>query len=286
MKSANNKIYSFALLVFVSLLFLSLISQKSTSRKSEDKINSSLSAHSPKAHTQPLQPQSTSRWVKLPNKMTPGITRNQEYRAYLALQSVGVIGVQGNNTSDNPADNIFTVSLDRDLSSDDKVILCYTLTGVEDKSNVTYSINDYPAMGGYLIKKTDAASLQKVEINPRWLKRGFNRIQFSVPEGAAYGYKIENLSLEVSSRNESLCVVNTGNTTYDNQAYIQGFILNKNTQILLDGKEIEVKDGIFESVVTDIKNNTVTLTAVSEGKTHTEHILFNMIIRKVSYCKF
>ena len=292
MKSNNNKIYSIVFFVLVSLFLFTLFSQKkglelverSQKQNPSNNIQWNTAQNNQRLNSvQKTIPKHYSQWKKVINGVklsTAGSSPTTgKYKAYLATQTSGIVGSYKNNVNDNPADNIFTVSLDSTFSVNDKVTLCYTLTGVEDACNASFSINDRPALGGYLIKKSTNVSKQRVEINPAWLKKGKNSIQFSTPENAGYGYKIENLVIEIEPADAQPFVVNSGNALYQNQAYIHGFIKEKNTVISMNGKQIPIKDGTFETVVNNIKNNTVTVTATLAGKNYTRLLRFKENVR-------
>lgn len=198
---------------------------------------------------------------------------------FLSTQQEGIIGTYAGKQLDNPADNIFTVHINSELSDKDIVWLNYQLEGVSDYTNIPKSINDRLATGGYLVKLSDKLTLQREQLNVNWLKKGENRIQFSLPENAQYGYKIKNLSIEVEKgANQSPLIVNTTQTSYDNKAYIHGFIQDKNivgSKIYVDGKPINTSNGEFETVVPLNTNRTVNVKAIlANGKELTKQIAF------------
>ncbi|HLP04161.1 MAG TPA: hypothetical protein VK152_01910, partial [Paludibacter sp.] len=117
--------------------------------------------------------------------------------AYLASRQAGVIGLYDGNQSDNPADNIFSVTLDYQPTVNDKVWLTYRLAGVDENSGVACSVNDRLAFGGYLVKTDTATRRQRIQLNAAWMQKGENRIQFGLPEKADYGYRVSDLALEV-----------------------------------------------------------------------------------------
>ncbi|WP_304487072.1 SpvB/TcaC N-terminal domain-containing protein, partial [Dysgonomonas sp. ZJ709] len=198
---------------------------------------------------------------------------------YLSTNKEGIIGSYAGKQLDNPSDNIFTVSLDQAFSENDKVWLSYELEGVSDYTSVPKSINDRLATGGYLVKLSDKPALQREQLNPGWLKKGDNQIQFSLPENAQYGYKVKNLSIEVEKgANQSPLIVNATQTSYDNKAYVHGFIQDKNiagSKIYVDGKQINASNGEFETVVPLNANRTVNVKAIlANGKEVSKEISF------------
>ena len=198
---------------------------------------------------------------------------------YLSTNKEGIIGSYAGKQLDNPSDNIFTISIDQTFSENDKVWLSYELEGVSDYTNVPKSINDRLATGGYLVKLSDKSALQREQLNIAWLKKGDNQIQFSLPENAEYGYKVKNLSIEVEKgANQSPLIVNATQTSYDNKAYVHGFIQDKNiagSKIYVDGKHISTSNGEFETVVPLNANRTVNVKAIlANGKEVNKEINF------------
>lgn len=288
----NNKTYSiiFFILIVFSIVGLSI---KSTRNFNTDKNCNTNTANNYNKQTLSSNKAKISSLTKALLKEPKGKILKTEYetyekkddedfsnyQAYLSSQASGIIGTYKDNASDDPSDNVFFVLLEKDITANDKVVLCYTLSGVEDASNVTYSINDYASLGGYLIKKTDASSKQKVQINPDWLKKGENKIQFSVPSNSTYGYKIENLSLEIESSDKSLIVVNNGYSSYNKKAYVQGFVKDDKAEVFIGRKKIETKNGVFEFIAHDIKNNKIELVTKLDGKSYSSYIEFKNNIK-------
>lgn len=191
----------------------------------------------------------------------------------------GFIGTYTGKQIDNPADNIFTISLDRTPSENDRVWLCYELAGVNDYTNIPHSINDQRATGGYLVQLSDKASLQREQVNTAWLKKGENRITFSLPEDAGFGYKVSNLSIEIEQgANIPELVVNTSSISYDNKAYISGFVQikdSKGLKVVVDGKETVVYNGGFEAITALNTNRLVIVKAIlPDGKELSKTIHF------------
>lgn len=185
---------------------------------------------------------------------------------YVSDLKEAIIGIYGTKQLDNPADNIFTVHLDEAVDYDDNVWLRYELEGVNDYTNVPHSINDRLATGGYLIKKSGQSGLQREQVNPRWLKKGKNLIQFSLPEDADFGYKVSNLSIEVEKHgNTSPLIVNSSSVSYDNKVYLHGYLQRddvSNALFYVDGKQINHKNGEFEIVASLNNNRKVEVVAV------------------------
>lgn len=210
------------------------------------------------------------------NKAVSNALKNTRY---LATQQVGIIGSYAGKQLDNPADNTFSININRQLNCTDQVWLCYELTGVEDYTNIACSVNDQLAMGGYLVNKNNSTTKQRVQLNALWIKKGENHIQFGLPTKADYGYKISNLSIEIE--NKTLCsplIVNAGHSTYNGKAYIHGFIRGdkKLTKLTVDGETVITSGGEFESIVALGNKKQVEVKAtLSDGKTITRLIEYS-----------
>ena len=199
------------------------------------------------------------------------------FTEYKAKENEGIIGKYAGKQLDNPADNIFTVELKEPLTSTDKVWLSYELEGVSDYIAVSRSINDRLSTGGYMVSKTDKKSIQKEQINPSWLKVGENLILFSLPEGADYGYKIANLSIEVEKGSKSdVLVVNSTRKSYDNKVYISGFIQGDEANkaiVQINGKEAKIRDGEFECIIQPSAIQKIEVEAItSTGKKYKQEV--------------
>ncbi|GAB6119058.1 SpvB/TcaC N-terminal domain-containing protein [Dysgonomonas termitidis] len=190
----------------------------------------------------------------------------------------GIIGSYAGKHLDNPSDNIFTVDINSELSDKDIVWLSYQLEGVSDFTNIPRSVNDRLATGGYLVKFSDKTSLQREQLNVNWLKKGENRIQFSLPENAEYGYKVSNLSIEVEKgANTSPLIVISSGTNFDNKAYISGYVQDKNagqTKYYVDNKPVTTVEGAFESIVPLNNSRKIDVKAVyADGRELTKQII-------------
>ena len=198
---------------------------------------------------------------------------------YYSSLREGFIGYYGGRQIDNPADNLFVIAIDRSLNSSDQVWLQYELIGT-DASGVAHSINDRLATGGYLIHLSDSLTLQREQLNPLWLVKGNNRILFSLPEGANYGYKIANLALVVEKgvKNNSSAkqlVITSTNESYGGKTYIRGYVVkHTKTTVSIANVEVPLNDGEFEAVIDVPDNNSVTIAASDAFGVTTEKNLF------------
>jgi RHS repeat-associated protein len=190
----------------------------------------------------------------------------------LSTQKAGIIGKYDGHQFDNPADNVFSISLERQPAPTDKVFLSYQLTGLSHYSGVSCSINDRLAMGGYLAKKSPETTLQRIQLNAQWLTQGDNRIQFSLPADADYGCKISDLSLEIEPSTATIpLVINSPTVLLNGKAYLHGFLTgqlaNTASSIAIDGTIVKVHDGEFETIVSTKAQFPLSITAQGEGGT-------------------
>lgn len=192
------------------------------------------------------------------------------YYALLSDLAEGRIGVSKEFPLDDPSDNLFKINITTLPTAEDKVLLSYELYGISDQNGVSKSINDRPALGGYLIKKQNSWSQQTEEIDAASLKEGINKIMFTTPKGSDHTYKIKNLKVEVVKKDHSeiasKLVLNTKNIFLqkDNSIYIKGFVKNtatNNLKIVVEGTELHQYGSEFEGFVSlkkeDIARNFV-----------------------------
>lgn len=165
----------------------------------------------------------------------------------------GLIGVTPESPIDNPADNIFHVRLKQALKGNEQAYLVYDLDGVEDHTAVSRSVNDQLSAGGYLVKKRKGWARQKERISIAWLKAGDNVIRFTLPEGAAYSYRVRNVSLEIGPAvaNEALVISQPSTQAYyQDKGYIKGYVPGgRNVRVRVGGREARVWKGAFEAIV-------------------------------------
>ncbi|MDL2257289.1 type IV secretion protein Rhs, partial [Bacteroidales bacterium OttesenSCG-928-I14] len=287
MKTHNTKT-TIGILVFIAIFSVIVVFSRTSG--SEDKvfndtpqeiiINSPVQVEPVKA-TPPLQETNEPQAVIKTEKEKPKPKKvSVIHTEYLSMQGQGIIGLYKSNLLDDPSDNIFTVKLDKGLSHKDIVYLNFDLTGVNDYTNIPYIINDRLAVGGYLVKHTETTSRQKLRINPGWLKKGENYIQFGLPENATFGYVVANLSIEVvKNEKPSVFVVNTSDVSYDGKAYLHGFVQSTHTEgthFYINEEKIESQRGEFETLLSLSGNETISLRAVlPNGKEYKKTLTYN-----------
>ncbi len=284
MTPINNKRRGISLLVVASLIVVLVASQRPDYKSGSGmpyalQKPKSTTAQNPDTgtttHPMTSNHRMSNRLVKVSQ---PQSNSRAKIVDYLSNQQSGIIGLYDGKQIDNPADNIFTVKMDNLPAGSDRVWLTYKLTGVEDYSNIACSINDRLAMGGYLAKKSNETNRQRVQLDPAWLQKGENRIQFGLPENADYGYKVEDLVLEVEQgTNDAPLAVNAGTSLYNGKAYIHGFVQNAKgdkATVSIDGKTVNLRDGEFETIVEHALGEPVEVKAVVSGKPYIKEINF------------
>ena len=188
------------------------------------------------------------------------------YGEFTSSQKSGVIGVYGGNSVDNPEDNIFEVVLPSSFSSSDKVVLSYDVEGVAGSTGVALSINDRTAMGGMVAYSSDKRSSVSEEIDAAWLVKGKNRIMFTLPDSANYGYKVSNLKIAITANTAASKIVATASKV-DGEVYVRGFVRNSSAKsVNIAGKEYELTQGAFEALISG-DDKTVLITCGNESKT-------------------
>src|SRR5262249_40977789 len=118
-------------------------------------------------------------------------TQGRIYRSTLAQ---GVIGAVAGGT-DDPSDNTFTVTLDRNPADYKRVYLSYSVLGLSSWAHAVRSINGGPGQGGFALPSS-ASWTQKSEQTPRrWLAAGANPVGFSAPAGATGPFSVKAVAL-------------------------------------------------------------------------------------------
>jgi hypothetical protein len=115
-------------------------------------------------------------------------------RIYRSTLPQGVIGAAAGGT-DDPADNSFGFTLDRNPADFKRVYLAYQVLGLSHWVHAVRSINGAAALGGFVRPLSTTWSTQIEEINPQWLAQGANSITFSAPPGATGTYTVKDVFL-------------------------------------------------------------------------------------------
>lgn len=282
MRTTKNKSGGILLLLIMGLVLVFAItpSRKNTQPASH---NSSRQAH--QINREQQQVVAANRQINKPIKTVQVQRGSQQVAlqpagtAYLASRQQAIVGLYGGRETDNPADNILMVTIDRELQPTDRVWLNYRLAGVADHSGVACSVNDRLAFGGYLVKTDTAIRRQRVQLNAVWLRKGNNRIQFSLPANATYGYKVSDLAIEVETNalgTEEL-VVNSSRKRYDGKVYVHGFVTGtKNAKLNIDGSAVTLRDGEFEYLATADTILNITAKVGKQELTRTLHLKQNL----------
>ncbi|MDR0603425.1 MAG: hypothetical protein LBG80_03870, partial [Bacteroidales bacterium] len=157
------------------------------------------------------------------------------------------------------SDEFFYIEVKEELTPERAVYLEYDLYGVEDNTQVSRSINDQPAFGGYFVKQYKGWTKQREQLNPSLLHQGKNTIRFSVPDTAKYSYRIKDLRIIVDKSDTKLkdlgrsLIVNQPTTAYyyRRYGYVQGFVTGEGyekAKIRIGGQGVRTYRGEFEGL--------------------------------------
>ncbi|SMC46161.1 RHS repeat-associated core domain-containing protein [Moheibacter sediminis] len=183
---------------------------------------------------------------------------NSDYIKEPEVNKQGIIGKSETFPIDDPSDNIFPLSLNELPSSEKNIYLTYEIYGLADASGASVTINDNYSRGGYLIKKSNAWSVQKEKISHEELNEGVNFIRFSTLERANYQYMVRNVQLIIEDKkddtteNNLFTIHQTQLNAYDGKLYISGFADKTFDVIMINEIEIPVRNGIFESIIENV----------------------------------
>ncbi len=164
------------------------------------------------------------------------------------------IGGSEEGTVDSPYDNIFRVTIDEPVTSDDRIMLHYEIQGVSNGNAVALIVNDNTSIGGYIISQSDEWVTHKEELDQSWIQQGVNRIQFSKLSNVHYKYKVKNLRLVIESDlvTKDIIEVNSTWATDVDKVYLRGFVRNNVDNIdrvTFNNEQIELRDNTFEQIM-------------------------------------
>lgn len=201
-----------------------------------------------------------------------------------------VIGKTMNIPVDQPKDNVFQIELPEILKDGQEIYLHYELKGVNSHTGIARSINERQAVGGYFVNINEEWTVQKERIDPNWLKKGLNTIQFSLPENAEHSYSIKNLSIIVEPLAEFqkaiVCELPT-QQYYEDKGYLKGYVQKQKRELVklyANNLYIPTQDGEFEAIITKPlytpSNWKIELRAVfSDGEEIVKNIEFSKSIK-------
>ena len=198
-------------------------------------------------------------------KNTSTVSTETGFEIY-AAEPVGVIGYNNASGSDDPSDNIFRFEVDKKLLTGKQLTLSYDVYGIENVSGVARSINEHTATGGYFAQKSTSWKTVEEVISIDQLKQGMNHILFTTFENQKLDYKVKNLKLTALPAAENAYVhLADGSMLYekDGKAYVKGTVLLNTAQLSINGNNVAVRAGEFETVLenaSDIKSLKITLT--------------------------
>ncbi|MCB0607337.1 MAG: hypothetical protein KDD12_06470, partial [Lewinella sp.] len=181
-------------------------------------------------------------------------------QVYTADIQAGIIGSGSVSVSDDPFDNVFHVVLNNLPDGNDKVWLQYELSGLQDHTAVSRSINDRLSVGGYFVQPdAQNCTLQREQISPSWLKKGDNVIRFTLPANIGYSYKVYDLSICVekngadeASRGRDIILNQRPVIFYGDRAYLQGFLTGEDAdraRLFIEGLPVELNGEEFEYIL-------------------------------------
>lgn len=170
--------------------------------------------------------------IIISHKRVPAFTKLNKRDAgnesvYKADISEGIIGASVSGVADDPFDNIFHVRLPENPLPDDELILKYELYGVSSHTGISRSINEALSAGGELVVIDSSWKLQQETISYARMRKGDNIIRFTIPPGAAYGYRVRNLFVQHRRsviHNPAIIINSPEHIFYGNYACIKGMV--------------------------------------------------------------
>lgn len=177
-------------------------------------------------------------------------------RYYTSSLIEGFIGMSEHSPFDNPSDNVFTVNIETLPLENEEVWLTYELYGISNFTGISRSINDQLSTGGYYATQSNSWQIQKEQLKNNWIKKGDNIIRFTLPEKAAYNYRIRNLGIHINKTGKSggSIIINQpiSKEYINDQGYINGFVEGRNSEqavIFVDGKRVDNYSSEFEALI-------------------------------------
>lgn len=180
----------------------------------------------------------------------------------------GQIGPCSTTGTDDPFDNVFHIFLDQAPQATDEAWLSYELTGLLDHTAICRSINDRPAIGGYMVCPSNQWITQREQIPVYGLHQGDNVIRFTQPPEAKTCYSIRALQLEVKtglskviSPQKDIVITIPEYRFYENKAYLKGFLTGNGAseaQVYAGSTPISTLFGEFECLLTGIVSDSNT----------------------------
>ena len=194
----------------------------------------------------------------LVNNFREKITRIPEVTTtFFAIEKQGVIGESYESGEEDVADNIFSISLPENISSENyDAVLLYDLYGLSSALQTTKSINNYPAYGGKIITKTNAWISVKEEILTDQLKAGANEIFFNRRADESYEYKIKNVRVELREKKREVIRLIESLRNLDGNLYLAGIVSNPDIKYITAlGQTISINNGVFEQVLSNVSKS-------------------------------
>ncbi len=160
----------------------------------------------------------------------------------------GVIGPDESGF-DSPNDNVFEIFINNEVNALKDYYLSYETKGVVGKGSVIRSINDRPAVGGYMVELKEEwnACEQKIDIED--LRTGNNFIKFNAIPNVGGNYEIRNVRV-LSRPIETTSVIhyNTKNLVYGEEevVYLQGLLSFDVSHVEIGENRIDFEGTSFE----------------------------------------
>ncbi|WP_207679228.1 SpvB/TcaC N-terminal domain-containing protein [Desulfonema magnum] len=125
----------------------------------------------------------------------------EQGRRYQADPEMGVIGPEEGQYADFDQDNVFHFDLAYQPDQIKRAYLSYDLSGLAHQTGAIRSVNDQPAVGGYVIEHGEGGA-QIEGIAPVWLNQGGNVIRFK-PLSDDERYVVSNVRVVIELDNGS-----------------------------------------------------------------------------------
>jgi len=193
---------------------------------------------------------------------------------FISKDKKGIIGYEEQNKSDDPADNIFELDVDKSALENKELVLRYEVFGIENVSGISRSINYGNAKGGYFIKRNSRWQAFEERISASELRQGVNQILFTVPENIRLSYQVRNLSLLAYDKGiKPLVEFIDGDILYTqgNQSYLKGTVARSDANLFLNNKPVALNNGQFETMLENVASLSEIEVELRDGE---ENILY------------
>lgn len=125
-------------------------------------------------------------------------TESYSYVEFLSTRTETFLGNHPGNLSQNPADYIFNIEVNRNINEYDYKYLRYKIKGLEDGKLIPKSINGKPVYAGKPLAKGDEWQEVTFAIQHSDMKAGLNQVRFALPNNAFLPVTIKDVSFVLS----------------------------------------------------------------------------------------